>query len=251
MNPFGNYLMAEIIKAHFVYNPVFEPDPDNRVCRYVYLPGQPEDQIDGMNLIFEGNRLDLIYFADFENIKNNIFIDDILIRDYRGIFIPSRAYINRHASYPEKIGIPVKIDLRGRPVADHWQMVIKKVEADGYKVHFDLFSNRSGYQGSGDNLTSFCSTNGIVCLMTENWFYRKEPGYFSPWEPVQTGDTLKFEVKELNYIEKNIEKSEQRLIIKGLPEGEHQFRIELNNSFTPDSDLILIIYNPALFNSDL
>jgi len=251
MNPFGNYLMAEIVKAHLVYDPIYEKDADSLISRtsYTQVPTEDADN-QWIKRKFKGNRMDLIYSGSFDNIKENIWIDDILVGEYLGKYIPSRVYIDKNGPYPQKMGIPVKIDLQGKLISDHCQMVIKEVENDGYKIHFDMYCDHSGFQGSGNSLSSFSSENGIVFLQPENWFYRKEPGYFSAWKSIEAGDIIHFEIKHLNEIIKDPATGKSRWIIKGLSKGDHEFRIEMNHDKIQKAELIQVIYNPPLYNTD-
>ena len=251
MNPFGNYLMAEIVKAHLVYDHGLEHDPlklVNKVNLFQATRKGKNNQL--INLNIRGHRLDLMYTGEFDDIRDHIRIDGILIDEYPSVFIPSRAYINPDHPYPQKIGIPVKIDLSDKAREDHWQMVIRKVEAEGYRVHFDIYSDRDGFQGHGDNLVDFCSLDGILCLQPGNWFYREEPGFFSPWKSIEEGDTLHFEIRRLNGIKIDPVTGNSRWSLIGLPPGDHQLVIDFIPDLSRGNELILVSYDPPLYNSE-
>ncbi len=251
MNPFGNYLMAEIVKAHLVYDQGLETDPlklVNKIDLFQATRKGKDNQL--INLKVGGHRLDLMYAGDFDEIRDHIRIDGILIHEYPAVFIPSRAYINPDQSYPQKIGIPVKIDLSDKAREDNWQMVIRRVEAEGYRIHFDIYSDRDGFQGNGENLVAFCSLNGVLCLQPENWFYREEPGFFSPWKSIEVGDTVHFEIRRLNGIKNDPETGNSRWSLIGLPPGDHQLEIDFTTDLSRGKELILVSYDPPLYNSD-
>jgi len=251
MNPLGNYLMAEIVKAHLIYDPALEPDPLNGVTRIELTPS-PGERTDRqvIHTAVNGNRIELIFSGNMQDIQDLIRIDSRPVTEYPAAIIPSRVYLNPYGSYPEKIGIPVKIRLSDQAEEDHWKMVIGKVEDDGFKIPFDLYSDREGFQGSGDNLSSFCSLNGVVCFWPEDWFYRKEPGYFSPWKSVIQGDTLLFELRELNELRYDPYAGTSTRSITGLSPGDHELQLEWKPDLMKGKKLILICYDPPLFRSD-
>lgn len=251
MNPLGNYLMAEIVKAHLIYDPALEPDPLKLVTR-VELTPSPGQNADSQVIRseFKGNRVDLIYSGNLQEIQDLIRIDGLPVAEYPSAIIPSRVYINPYGSYPQKIGIPVKIRLSGEAEEDHWKMVIRGVEDDGFKIHFDLYSGQEGFQGSGDNLSSFCSLNGMVCFQPEDWFYRKEPGYFSPWKSVVRGDTLHFDVRSLNKFSYNPAAGTSVRSVTGLSPAHHELEIAWEPELMKGKKLFLVGYDPPLSGPD-
>jgi hypothetical protein len=125
-------------------------------------------------------------------------------------------------------------------------MVVKHVEKDGYRINFDVYSRLEGFQGTGDNLNRFCSLNGRICLEPQNWFYREEPGFFSPWKAVESGDTIRFDIECLNYNEVDPSTGKRRQVIKGLPAGIHTLKITGDVADKLGDEVDIIVYDPPL-----
>jgi len=249
MNELGNYLMAGIIKAHLVVCPQNVSDSSISVKKLM-----PQDAFsgDGESVYafrIRGNRMDLVYSQEIGVTADQIYINHFTAKEFQAFRIPSRVYLDEtNTAYPEKIGIPVRIMLRNNPEEGHWNMVVKNVELDGYRIFFDLFSGHEGFQGSGDNLNDFCSMNGEICLKPEDWFYREEPGFFSPWKAVKTGDTIRFDIKHLNHVVEDPASGKKRQIIKGLPDGINILKLNGSAVKKFGNGLDIIVYDPPMFD---
>jgi hypothetical protein len=234
--------MSEIIKAHLVVDTFPAYEKEKGIIRI-----KPGDYISGIDIVydFQGNRIDVLFEGeDMEGL--HVKIDGENPGSIPLTYNYTRPFINKQMSFPEKIGMPVKIDLAENPVEDSYKMIMTEVGDDGYNIHFDLYSNKEGFLGSGTNLTSFCSKNKQVCIKPENWFFREEPGFFSPWSAVKKGDTIRFEIFSMSMIYDEMVGSTMNsyILAKGLNSDMHKLRIDFPDQKHKRRIKEIVIYHP-------
>lgn len=237
----GNRLMAEIVKAHLVYDPVYGSDPQGLV-QHIEL-SEEQRRSGQLEIPFTGNRVDVVTERGLRPLHLRVHIDGRPPQTFPSTYVAERLWIDR--PWPPCVGIPVRIDLGEQRETDEWTMHVRRVIGDGQEVHFDLHSGKHGFEGSGTSTADFWSDR--IRIEQENWFIRETPTFFDVLPAVEEGQRITWAVRQLACDELRLASTEGRTltIAQGLPGGPHKLQI-VDMGERPLPVTALVVYKPPL-----
>jgi len=166
-NDFGNYLMAEIVKAYLVPTSAGRVliDPMNCSTVHTYTVGKALKWRDGkLTLPFEGNRVDLIAKVG-EAQPAEIRIDGKRPSEIPELYGFTRALATPGGKWP----VILKMHSEKLPLVEEWSMHVTKDASNDKLFTFTLSGSKTGPDGSGRSDQRFVSNSGRVVIEPSDW----------------------------------------------------------------------------------
>lgn len=164
-NDFGNYLMAEIVKADLVSRKDAAIDPMNCATVRTYRVGKDLKQQDGkLTLAFTGNRVDLVAKAGRAESA------EIRIDGKKPSEIPELYGFTRALSTPGgKWPVILKLSWEKPLQIEDWTMEVTRDPADDKLFTFTIAGSKTGPDGSGRSDQRFVSNSGRIVIDPADW----------------------------------------------------------------------------------
>ncbi|MEY4485317.1 MAG: hypothetical protein RL693_2769 [Verrucomicrobiota bacterium] len=164
LNPHGEYVMAQFVKAYLRYDPALGASPAESWVKNLEV-GKEASWKDGkLRLEFEGNRVDAI-------LKSNpaaplqVRIDGHKPSEIPELYGFTRALANPGGKWP--VIAPVKSE---RPlVLEDWTMEVKRDAANEKLFTFTLSGSKTGPDGEGRSDQRFVSKSGRIVIEPDDW----------------------------------------------------------------------------------
>lgn len=165
LNDHGNYLMAEIIKAHLRYRPEL-PDDAWRDRVKTLAVGTDIAWKDGKLVVpFEGNRVDLVC-ADGTAPAAAVRIDGNKPSAFPELYVPTRAEMaNPRGTVPPLL----RVQAGKSPVVETWTLKLTVGGADRKQFTFSVSGSVTGEDGEGEVGKRFVSKSGRVVIEADDW----------------------------------------------------------------------------------
>lgn len=163
LNDRGNFVMAELVKAHLRYNPKGKDEPDVRVTTYTV--GREIDWKGGkLTVPFAGNRVELVCKAG--NAKPAaVSIDGRKPSAIPGCYANTRATAFPGSNWPVLLRV-----MADKPrAAEEWTLTITEASADGTAGKFTVAGSVTGADGAGEVGKRFVSQSGRVVIEPDDW----------------------------------------------------------------------------------
>jgi len=164
-NDFGNYLMAEIVKAYLF--PRNDAHIDLMQCAAVRTYHVGKDikwKSDTLTLPFDGNRVDLIAGTGSGHTAE-IRIDGKRPSDIPELYGFTRALSTPGAKWPVILTIGWEKPL----LIEEWTMHVTKDPANEKQFTFNLSGSQTGADGSGRSDQRFVSNSGRIVIDPADW----------------------------------------------------------------------------------
>lgn len=193
LNPQGEFVMAEAVKAHLRYDPKLEPSPAEAWVKTL-AAGRDFTIKDGqVTLAFEGNRVDAILGASGGTLQ-------VRIDGKSPSEIAETAAFTRAGSYPQS-NWPclLRIGSQTPLVAEDWTLTLRETAGDWKTWKFDLTGSQTGADGSGTVGENFVSKSGRIVLDPADWNLdfclkvfgpRIKDGFAFSWKAVRLGSAV-------------------------------------------------------------
>jgi len=164
-NAFGNYLMAEIVKAYLVRRPEVTIDPMNCATVKTLAVGKEiESKGETLTTAFDGNRVDVILSGDAEATAE-VRIDGKRPSEFAEFYGFTRALSTPGGKWP----VILKLSSAERPLVEDWTMRVKRDAADPKRYSFALSGSKTGEDGAGASDQRFVSRSGRVVIDPADW----------------------------------------------------------------------------------
>lgn len=179
----GNWLMCELMKAHFVYRSGDDPDPDGLVK--TYYAGRDFSFVgDELTFRFAGNRIDLVTdpTALSGAIGADVAIDGAAPSTNRNCYVATRpnghlavdwmapGTIDWSKDWPWYCGGLYRVTWNATPVVETWTATLTSVNTSSNTFSFSVSGSVTGADGSGSNASGFTSTSGRVIIQNpQDW----------------------------------------------------------------------------------
>ena len=195
LNKRGNFLMAELVKPHLIYNPKLSIEPWKKlVHEYSYQGGLKTDKAisvknNRLSLKFDGNRIDLV--AGTPRVRGKLARTlRVLIDGKKPSEHPELYAFTRPSSTPN-VGWPaiIRVDHEKPLIVEEWTARITRINEDASKFKFDVTGSKTGPDGSGTSEARFVSNSGRVVIEPENWWPHHD------WELTKKPTPVGFETK--------------------------------------------------------
>jgi len=163
LNKHGEFVMAEIVKAHLRYDAALGASPAEGWVK-TYEVGKEVAWSGGkLSLPFEGSRVEVVMNAGAAPAA--VRIDGRAPSELTETFGFTRTSAYPQSNWPciLKVGSKAKLD------AEEWTLTLKNVSAELKTIGFDLAGSKTGPDGAGTVGARFVSNSGRVVIEPEDW----------------------------------------------------------------------------------
>ncbi|MBN9517881.1 SGNH/GDSL hydrolase family protein [bacterium] len=191
-NAHGDYLLAEVVKAHLRHRPDLPADGwEERVVTHA-VGTDVRWQGGKLLLPFDGNRVDLLFRPGTGGSPAGVRIDGKRPSEFPELYLATRA----HTTNPPRLRPPVlRVQAAAPRVVEEWTMQITDISRDRTAYKFRVAGSATGDDGAGESGKRFVSKSGRVVLDPDD-FHLAFPLSFHP-DPNLTAVTLKWNVVPL------------------------------------------------------
>jgi lysophospholipase L1-like esterase len=250
-NDFGNYLMAEIVKAYLVKRKDSHIDPMN--CDMVRTYTVSKDvrwRDDKLTLPFVGNRVDLIHGGSRTLRRTEIRIDGKRLSEIPELYGFTRALSTPGGKWP----VILKMSWEKPPQIEDWTMEVTKDPANDKLFSFTVTGSKTGPDGSGRSDRRFVSNSGRIVIDPADWNVeyslalpgiKPVPGKFTVhWKVVPYFEDL---LSTHNLFEPLWSGQLPTVVAQGLVNGKHILEITGENHSTITA---IRIYKPPVVSTE-
>jgi hypothetical protein len=160
-NEHGDYLMAEIVKAHLRHRPELPADgwKDRVVTRAVGTDVKWEAS--KLTLPFDGNRVDLVFRPGAGGSPVRVRIDGKRPSELPELYLATRTYT---VEPPHPTPLLLKTGAAAPRVLEEWTLTATDFSPDRTRFKFSVAGTATGPDGAGDSTRPFVSKSGRVTI---------------------------------------------------------------------------------------
>jgi hypothetical protein len=191
-NDHGDYLMAEVVKAHLRHRPDLPADGwKDRVVTHAV--GTDVRWQDGkLTLPFDGNRVDLLFRPGAGGSPVPVKIDGKRPSEFPELYLATRV----HTTSPPRLLPPVlRVQSAAPRVVEEWMMHVSDISRDRTAYKFRVSGSATGDDGGGESGKRFVSKSGRVVLDPGDFHVAYPLSYHG--DPNLSAVTLKWNVVPL------------------------------------------------------
>jgi hypothetical protein len=167
LNAYGEWLMAECVKAYLRYDPKLGPSPAEDWVKTYELGKDIEPMKDEVAVEVDGHRIDFISNGKPGKITS-VTIDGKTPAEIVPQFIFTRASTKVPGKWAGKWPVVAPILSEAPPLDEEWTMHVKKT-SDDKTFTFELTGSKTGPDGSGRSDERFVSNSKRVVIEPEAW----------------------------------------------------------------------------------
>jgi len=165
LNDHGNFLMAEIVKAHLRHDPKLGPSPAETWVKTLTLAKDTTWSAGKVRVDFEGTGVDVIVGPSRESKPLTFLVDGRKPSEFPELYAFTRALPRPGGKWP--VVAPLHAE---RPlVLEHWEMQVRKAADEDKHFTFSLAGTKTGADGEGRSDQRFVSKSGRVVIEPEDW----------------------------------------------------------------------------------
>lgn len=223
LNDHGNYLMTEIIKAHFD-NLKYHGSTQGRITKlkknidFVIEEGT-------VTVPVTGNRLDVKTYHNKMADSIKIFIDGTSLNNMAKGFYYTRPTSKSSGEFLTKMGSLIAMKLTGLMNEEEWRLTILSVDSIAQEIKFSLSGSKTGFDGTGISSKSFVSDSGRISIHPEAWFIRRHEGDFAQYGWIKTGEIFFWQTKRIGTESNFNSNSIYRTLFQGIDNTNHTITI--------------------------
>lgn len=187
LNDYGNFVMAEIVKAYLRYDPKLKSD-GNVGTITTYQVGKDVKWKNGkLTLSFDGNRVDLIVKKGSAKAAR-IMIDGKPPSAFAELYNFNRASAYPNSNWPMLLRVQ-----RGAPLLlEDWTLTLTELSDDYKQVKFTLRGSQTGEDGVGISTKRFVSKSGRIIIEPGDWNLEYCLRVFK--RPIQPGHKIEWKI---------------------------------------------------------
>jgi hypothetical protein len=169
LNPHGEWLMAECVKAYMRYDPNLGPSPAEQWVQTLEVGQDVKIQENRLQVAFEGNRVEIIC-RDGSTGTAEVRIDGKKPSTFPALYGFSRAVTHPPGKWPVKWPVVAPITSQAPLILEDWTLSVKRLDATNDKLlGFQLTGSKTGPDGQGRSDAPFISNSGRVVIRPEDW----------------------------------------------------------------------------------
>lgn len=164
LNPRGEYVMAEFVKAHLRHDAALGASPAEGWVKTLTV-GKDIQWKDGvLRLEFEGNRVVAICKPG-QAAPASVLIDGKKPSETAECYAFTRTSVYPQMNWP----CLLRVGSNALRAAEDWTLTLKGISKDGTDFQYSLTGSKTGEDGSGDAKTKFVSKSGRVTFQPDDW----------------------------------------------------------------------------------
>ena len=169
LNAHGEFLMAEIVKAHLRRDAKFDPSPAEAWVKTLVVGKDVRFENGKLRMEFEGNRVDVVCKTGTA-APAAVTIDGQKPSGISSLYGFTRAVTTPEGKWPVKWPVVAPIGSEKLLLIEDWTLDIKRADpADEKLVTFTVNGSKTGADGEGRSDQKFISNSGRVVIMPEDW----------------------------------------------------------------------------------
>ena len=230
LNAHGEFLMAEIVKAHLRRDPKFDPAPAEAWVKTLVVGKDLKVTNGKLVLEFEGNRVDVICKAGTAP-PAAVKIDGRKPSDIPELYGFTPALTTPPGKWQMKWPVVAPITSEKPLIIEDWSMEITKPPGSNEKFFtFVLTGSKTGPDGEGSSDTRFVSKSGRIVMTPDDWNAHYALTLAS-MKPFPEKFTAKWSVVPRfvdNFVSPSLQGSGKETIVthaQGLPNTQHTLEI--------------------------
>ncbi len=168
LNAYGEWLMAECVKACLRYDPKLGPSPAESWVK-TYEVGKDVRWTDGkLRLDFDGSRVEVICKSGTA-APATVLIDGRKPSEFTELYGFTRAVSKPEGKWLVKWPVIAPISSQKPLLVEEWSLAVAKDVAHDKLFSFTLTGSKTGPDGEGRSEARFVSKSGRIVIETNNW----------------------------------------------------------------------------------
>jgi|GEM_PF-480425 len=165
LNEQGDFLMAEIVKAHLRHDPKLGPAPAEDWVKTLQL-GKDVAWKDGrVRIEFDGTGVEVIVGSSRDSKPLTFTIDGHKPSEFPELYAFTRAVPKPGGAWPALAPMHAEKPL----LLEHWSMQVHRADAEGKRFTFSLCGSKTGPDGEGSSDQRFVPPSGRVVIEPADW----------------------------------------------------------------------------------
>ena len=169
LNAHGEFLMAEIVKAHLRRDASFDPAPAEAWVKTLVVGKDARFENGKLRVEFEGSRVDVVCQVG-SAAPAAVSIDGRKPSEFPESYGFTRAVTTPPGKWLVKWPVVAPIGLEKPLLVEDWTLDVKRADPANEKLFtFTLTGSKTGADGTGRSDTRFVSNSGRVVIAPEDW----------------------------------------------------------------------------------
>ena len=190
LNPHGEFLMAECVKAYLRRDASFDPAPAEAWVKTLVVGKDARFENGKLRVEFEGNRVDVVCKAG-SAAPAVVTIDGRKPSEFPELYGFTRALPKPGGKWPPIAPIGSEKPL----LIEDWTMEVRKDSANEKLFTFILTGSKTGPDGEGRSDARFVSKSGRIVITPEDWNVEFALSVLAGLKPVPESFAVKWNVE--------------------------------------------------------
>ncbi|HEY3372966.1 MAG TPA: hypothetical protein VGK10_19100 [Prolixibacteraceae bacterium] len=233
LNKYGEFLMAELIKPLFEYKSKYHRDPFG-LCTTLMAYKDFNFRKKQLVIPIRGNRVDLVYQANYTPIKAEVLLDGRRPSEFQGTYFMTRPYAANGNGWPWSLPAMIHVQHQTPWLAEEWTCKFTEATAPYDDFSFEISGSVTGKDGSGKASEDFTSNSKRVIISKGDaekggdWHLNRS--YKVMKTIVNPGDEVKWKTYSISVDSIQNVGSEETgntgiVLFQGVPNSSHQLEI--------------------------
>ncbi|QDU22166.1 SGNH/GDSL hydrolase family protein [Urbifossiella limnaea] len=189
-NAHGDYLMAEIVKAHLRHRPDLPADAWKDRVRTHAVGTDVRWENGKLSLPFDGNRVDLLFRPGAAGSPVEVRVDGKRPSEFPELLLATRTY---NVEPPQPKPLLMRVGATAPRVVEEWTLTATDFTDGGRRFKYTVAGSVTGPDGGGDSAAPFVSKSGRVAIdpadfnayaLTETMTLHKQARLVTRWNVV-------------------------------------------------------------------
>lgn len=160
-NAHGDYLMAEIVKAHLRHRPDLPATTWKDRVRTHAVGSDVRWENGKLTLPFDGNRVDLVFRPGAAGSSVEVRVDGKRPSEFPELLQPTRTY---NVEPPQPKPVLMRVGATAPRVVEEWTLTATDFTDGGRRFKYTVAGSVTGPDGGGDSAVPFVSKSGRVAI---------------------------------------------------------------------------------------